>query len=105
VPRYAALRAAARHERWVFIATALLGLAACTPLRVDVAEQPAGGFVATALGDDAEACRDARTRVAEEARYHCEARGARTSLGKVSSEPDGAGCRVELPFWCTGASR
>lgn len=83
----------------------VIAVVGCAPLRVDIAEQPAGGFLATAHGEDAEACRDARARAAEEARYHCQARGAKASLGKMASDADGAGCRVELPFWCTGASR
>lgn len=79
----------------------LLTVAGCTPPRVDIAEQPAGGFRAVAVGDDAESCRDARRRVADEARYHCEARGNRTRLGTPASTAEGTGCRVELPFWCT----
>lgn len=86
------------------MAAAALALGtACAPLRVDIAEEAAGGFRATALGEDAEDCRDARQRVADEARYHCQARGLRARLGRVASEADGHGCRVTLPFWCTGA--
>ena len=70
---------------------------------MDIAEEPAGGFRAAALGDDAEGCREAKARVVDEARYHCQARGLRARLGNVASEADGPGCRVTLPFWCTGA--
>lgn len=90
---------------YAICAAVIVAVAGCTPLRVDVAEQAAGGFVATAHAGDAEACREAHTRVADEARYHCEVRGAKASLGRVAHEPDGSGCRLELPFWCTGASR
>jgi len=93
-----------RPPQGVVIVALLAALAGCTPLRVDIAEQVAGGFTAVARGKDAEACQEARTRVTDEARYHCAARGQRTSLGKPNSEPDGAGCRVELMFWCTGSA-
>jgi hypothetical protein len=77
-----------------------LVLAACAPLRVDIEEQPAG-YLATARGDDAEECREARARAAEEARYFCDARDHRTTLGTVRSAASGEGCVLELPFWCT----
>lgn len=80
-------------------ASLALLLAACMPARVDIVEQPAGGFMAVASGDDAEGCREARARVAAEARYHCQARGQRASLGPMTAE-GAPGCRVELPFWC-----
>lgn len=83
------------------VAAALLLLAACAPLRVDISEEAAGGFRAVAHGEDAEGCREARTRVADEARFHCRARGLRPRLGNVTSAPEGSGCRVALPFWCT----
>jgi hypothetical protein len=81
---------------------AALLLAACMPARVDISEQPAGGFVAVAFGDDEDSCREARERATAEARYHCSARGQRASLGKLVSEGVPS-CRVELPFWCTGS--
>lgn len=83
-------------------ACAALLLAACLPARVEITEQPAGGFTAIAFGEDEAGCRDARERVTEEARYHCRARGRRPSLGRVVGEDGPGGCRVELPFWCTG---
>ena len=93
-----------RLQLRVAIIPLLSALAGCTPLRVDIAEQVAGGFTAVAKGRDADACREARTRVTDEARYHCAARGQRISLGKPNREADGAGCRVELMFWCTGSA-
>lgn len=86
--------------RGVAIAGLLLA-AGCAPLRVDISEEPAGGYRAVAQAEDAEACREARARVADEARYHCKARGMRPRLGNFASTPDGAGCQVSLPFWCT----
>jgi hypothetical protein len=82
---------------------AALLLVACMPARVDITEQPSGGFVAVAFGEDEETCRKARERATAEARYHCSARGQRASLGKMISEGVPSGCRVELPFWCTGS--
>ena len=93
-----------RFWRRGLLVVALMGAsAACTPLRVDIAEQPAGGFLAAVHGKDKDECREARARATEEARYHCEARGQRTRLGTPAAEAAGAGCRMELPFWCTGA--
>lgn len=89
-----------RPPRGLAIAGLLLATA-CAPLRVDIAEEAAGGWRAVAAGEDAERCREARARVADEARYHCKARGLRPRLGTIASAPDGAGCRVSLPFWCT----
>lgn len=88
---------------------ALLGagallLAACIPARVDITEEPAGGFIAVAHGEDEKTCREARERARAEARYHCDARGQRTTLGSMVSEGVPTGCRVELPFWCTGSA-
>lgn len=79
-------------------------LAACIPARVDITEDPAGGFVAVAHGEDEKTCREARERVQAEARYHCKARGQRATLGAMASEGVSTGCRVELPFWCTGSA-
>jgi hypothetical protein len=89
-----------RALRGLAVAGALL-MAACAPLRVDISEEAAGGFRAIARGDDAGSCGEARARVADEARYHCKARGMRPRLGSPVSTPDGAGCQVSLAFWCT----
>jgi hypothetical protein len=80
---------------------ATLVVAACAPTRVDIREQPAGGYAAVAFGEDEATCAEARTRVKDEARFHCEVRGQRASLGQMISEGVPQGCRVELPFWCT----
>lgn len=85
------------------VAAVLIGVAGCAPLRVDISEQ-AAGLTAVAVGDDAEKCAEARKRTAEEARYYCEVRGRHATLGRAFSEPEGAGCRVELSFWCTGSA-
>jgi hypothetical protein len=91
-----------RGFRALALAAALLA-AACAPTRVDIREQAAGGYTAVAFGEDEETCREARDRVKAEARFHCEARGQRASLGQMISEGVPQGCRVELPFWCTTA--
>lgn len=75
-------------------------LGACMPARVDIREEATGGFTAVAFGQDETSCREARERAPAEARYHCEARGQRVSLGALISEGVPSGCRVELPFWC-----
>ena len=93
-----------RRAALTTVAAGALVLAACTPTRVDIVEQPAGGYTAVAYGEDEKTCREARTRVTNEARFHCEARGQRVSLGKMISEGVPQGCRVELPFWCTGTA-
>ena len=82
------------------LAAVLIGAAGCTPLRVDISEH-AAGLTAVAVGDDAESCAEARTRTAEEARYYCKVRGRATTLGRAFTEEQGAGCRIELSFWCT----
>jgi hypothetical protein len=94
-----------RRLRATAAAVAALTLAAAGCAGVEIVEQPAGGFAAVAYGEDAKTCKEARERATAEARYHCEARGQRATLGQMISEGVPSGCRVELPFWCTSGGR
>lgn len=94
----------ARSWPWAAPAALLLLFAGCTPLRVDIGERERGGYTAVVNARDAEDCARAGERAAEEARYFCRIRGLGASLGSTGSEPRGAGCRVELPFWCAGSA-
>ena len=89
--------------RAALVLAALLA-AGCVPLRVDIQEE-GSGYAAVALGKDAEKCAEALTRTQDEARFFCEAHRQRVTLGRAANEPDGDGCRVRLPFWCTGATQ
>lgn len=93
-----------RVPRRLVLALLALAAAGCAH-HVDIVEQPGGGFSAVSWGDNARTCREARERAVAEARYHCEARGARATLGQMVSEGVPSGCRVEQPFWCTGGAR
>jgi hypothetical protein len=73
-------------------------LAACGSIPVEI-EESGSSFVASATAEPGQ-CGTASKRVAEEARYFCDARGRRASHGKTRVSKGKDGCRAELPFSC-----
>lgn len=82
-------------------ALVLAAIAGCSSKRVDIAERPPSGFVATARSEPGEPCgAELRKRATDEAEYHCEARGRRSVIEGKREEKSEQGCVLTVEFSC-----
>ena len=83
------------------MAVLLATLAGCSPKRVDIVERPPSGYTATARAEPGEKCdAELRQRAADEANYHCDARGRRAVVESKSEQNTPEGCVLTLAFSC-----
>lgn len=81
--------------------TLLLLASGCSPKRVDITERPPSGFTASARSEPGEKCNaELRKRVADEADYHCEARGRRAVIENRFEDMTPEGCVLSVAFSC-----